>query len=98
MTASLLTNPAVWNEHDYVAALFIRDFIETGLSLLDKSMVSAAQKLVSLADTEYISFTRDGYRALLGRAAQIETEDRGWWWDRIPTSGPVSDQLTSNYK
>jgi hypothetical protein len=91
--ASLLTNPSVWNEHDYVAALFIRDFVEAGLSLLDNSLVSVAQQLISRVDAEYMSFTQAGCRELLARVAQIDTANRGWWWDRMPTSGPVFDQL-----
>jgi hypothetical protein len=97
LTASLSTNPAVWNEHDYVAALFIRDFVETGLSLLGGGLVSTAQRLVAQADAEFNSFTQDGYLALLAQVAQVGAEDRGWWWDRIPTAGPVWDHLTNNY-
>lgn len=90
-------NPVSWNEHDYVAALFIRDFVEKGLSGLDDLLVQAVSGLISKIDMEYMSFTQSGHRIVLSRVANVDTDARGWWWDRIPQSGPILDRLNRFY-
>lgn len=98
LTASRLATPYVWNEHDYVAALFVRDFVDAGLSQLSEELSIVVGELISPIDSEYVSFTQGGYRNMLARVAGIDTNSRGWWWDRIPTSGPVLDELNRHYK
>lgn len=86
-----------WNEHDYVAALFIRDFIQEGILELSGSVRTAVEKLVEQGDEEYLSFTRPGYLATLSRVAEIDPAARGWWWDRAPTSGAIAENLNRFY-
>ena len=97
---SLSTNPTLWNEHDYVAALGIRDFVEKGLTTLDVDLDGIARALVSRVDVEYVSFTQEqeGSRDLLSRVAEVEPVGREWWWNRIPKVGFILDALNRNYR
>jgi hypothetical protein len=90
-------NPNIWNEHDYVAALGIRDFVERGIGVLDSDLSKVARELVSQVDSEYISFTQDGYRDLLGRVAGLGLAKNDWWWDRVPREGFILGNI-NNYR
>ncbi len=90
-------DPYRWNEHDYVAALFIRDFIQEGILELSGPLRTAVEKLVAQGDEEYLSFTQPGYRTILSRVAEVDPAERGWWWDRAPTSGSIAENLNRFY-
>jgi hypothetical protein len=97
---SLSKNPDLWNEHDYVAALGIRDFLERGLAIAGSDIREITREVVSRADAEYVSFTqeKEGGCELLSRVANVESVGREWWWNRIPKSGFILDNLNMNYR
>jgi hypothetical protein len=77
----------LWGIDDLVAAYLIRDRI-------DRAMASIEQRpphSVRLADAMLQSFTEesDGSWAELSG----EPSKAGWWWLRVPTSGPIYEQL-----
>lgn len=81
-----------WNAHDYVASLVIRGFAQRALDHLDKHLQSRVRRTVARFDELLLSFTEPDVRGLLRRFAAEDADER-WWWDRIPTSGPVHDEL-----
>lgn len=95
---SLSTSPNLWNEHDYVAALGIRDFVERGLAVLDPDLGGITRELVSRVDGEYISFTQEGSRDLLARVAGVHVASREWWWNRIPQEGFILENMNRHYR
>lgn len=71
---------------DYLAEMSAR--ASTGLRrALDERMTSVDQtfRAATVEDTD----------VSLGRFYRIESRD-GWWWRRRPSTGPLSDRLTSN--
>lgn len=82
----------VWNAHDYVAALVIRGFAERGLDQLDHGLRARAGAAVRRFDEQLRGFTEPDSRGLLRRFAAQDAGNE-WWWERIPTSGPVRDDL-----
>lgn len=93
----LSTNPSLWNEHDYVAALGIRDFVEKGFAMLDDDLDAVAREIVSRADAEYLSFTAEGGRDLLMRVAGVDVTSQGWWWNRQPQRGLILENMNRYY-
>lgn len=79
-----------WNEHDYVAALFLRDNLESGLRTSEDDR---ARKAVDKVDASFRSFTGEGPAELLPRLADVSPDNRGWWWRRVPLTGPVARDL-----
>jgi hypothetical protein len=84
-----------WNVFDYVAALIVRDFTADGLGLLTGEALSEAGRIVTETDEILKSLTvADGQGLLLNFAAEDAGE--GWWWKRIPASGPIHEQLLAS--
>jgi hypothetical protein len=86
-----LADGDVWNAHDYVAALVVRGFAERALDQLDPPLRTAATAAVARFDAELVTATEPDQRGLLRRFAP----DAGaqWWWQRIPRTGPVREDL-----
>jgi len=84
---------SVWGAHDLIAADSLRDFIARGLESIPER--GSRNYLVALdeADSRFLSYTEvDELGALLrldGGAPKV----RGWWWTRIPRSGPIRRDL-----
>lgn len=88
------TDHTVWNEHDLVGSLFIRDFLQQALDALPAPLRERlASGSVDAADERFRSYTVADPDGRLGRVAGIESAGRGWWWRRVPESGPVVQDL-----
>lgn len=81
-----------WTAHDYVAALIIRDVVERSLRLLPREVEDHAFTLVTKYDELLRSFTEPDQTGILQRFAPDEWGS-GWWWQRLPQSGPVRQEL-----
>lgn len=80
-----------WNAWDYVAALVLRELCET--HLLKSGRAGAdARRIVAATDELLRSFTEDDPRGAVRRFADDDA-GAGWWWSRIPTSGPIRTEL-----
>jgi len=86
----------VWTEHDLVAAMFIRDFVEDALGLLRPELAAKVMPWVERTDDRFRSYTAEDSGERVAKVAQIDTAGRGWWWFRVPTSGPIVQDL-ANY-
>lgn len=87
------TDHSVWTEHDFAATLFQRDFLEQALTRLRPVVADKLRPYVTRTDDRFRSFTEDDSGELMARIAGVEPGTRGWWWYRVPTSGPIAQDL-----
>jgi hypothetical protein len=83
-----------WTPYDLVAALYIRDFVERGLRGLPPDLAAAARRAIDPVDAAFTGFTAPDSEGMLRR--WLPPEERpgdGWWWGRVPTTGPVAHDL-----
>lgn len=88
------TDHSVWTEHDFAGALFQRDFLETALSRLSPPVVGKLRPYVEKTDERFRSFTTDDSGDRMARVAGVGASGRGWWWYRVPSSGPIAEDLS----
>ncbi len=86
----------VWTEHDLVAAMYIRGFAEDAVSLLRPDLATKVRVWLAQIDDRFRSFTAEDSGERVAKVAGIDTAGRGWWWFRVPTSGPIVQDL-ANY-
>ncbi|MEV6031476.1 hypothetical protein AB0L65_10030 [Nonomuraea sp. NPDC052116] len=84
-------NPRVWGAHDLPAALYIRDRVEQALAEPDAPQ--EAREVVAAADARFAAATRAGGRRLISLLLNEDLTGKAWWWDRVPTSGPIIEEL-----
>lgn len=87
-----LESVIVWGMYDLVAALFLRDRLERGL--VAAGCTSRVPAMVRAADELFLSFTTDDEAGLVSKLEPV-APDASWWWRRIPTCGPVAEELAS---
>ncbi|MDQ3788230.1 MAG: hypothetical protein M3422_13440 [Actinomycetota bacterium] len=87
------TDRSVWTEHDLAAALFKRDFVADALGRLRKDLADRLAIYISEADDRFRSFTNDDSGERMAEIAEVDLSGRGWWWFRVPTSGPIAEDL-----
>jgi hypothetical protein len=87
------TDHSVWTEHDFAGALFQRDFLDTALSRLDPVVAGKLRPYVEKTDERFRSFTVDDSGDRMARVAGVGASGRGWWWYRVPSSGPIAEDL-----
>lgn len=87
------TDRSVWNEHDLAGALFLRDSLEAATDLLSAALAAKVRGMVEPADTRYRDFTVPDTGERMATIAEVDGVDRGWWWFRVPSSGPIAEDL-----
>ncbi len=82
----------VWNAHDYVAALVVRRLAQHALDQMESPLREAATAAITRTDQRLRDFTRADERGVLRRFA---ADDAGpeWWWELVPSTGPVAEEL-----
>jgi len=90
---STLEDHSVWGAHDYAAALHLRDGVARGLNTLPDEGRFDAISLVRSVDEIFMQFTEPDIACLVVRFLATDECRREWWWYRIPTRGPVRDEL-----
>lgn len=80
-----------WNAWDYVAALVLRELCEIHLVKSSNAGVDA-MRVLAATDEVLRSFTEDDPRGVVRRFA-ADDAGTGWWWSRIPASGPIRTEL-----
>ncbi len=78
-----------WTPHDFVAALYIRTFVQDGLEKLPPGTVTVAERALAPVDEEFRAFTEHDDANLLEPWLTGDLLGAGWWWQRIPREGPV---------
>jgi hypothetical protein len=84
---------SVWTEHDFAAALHMRDFVQTALDRLPPTLRERMQQVVAGTDEQFRSYTVDDPRGRMATVAGVDLAGRGWWWRRVPGTGPIAEDL-----
>jgi hypothetical protein len=84
-----------WGVDDYVATLFIRDFLADALEDSEAAAAQALAAAVAPTDEAFRQFTQPDPERSVWRATRFE-EGTGWWWRRIPRHGPVLEELRAS--
>ncbi|MGW4769837.1 hypothetical protein ACWEO2_17550 [Nocardia sp. NPDC004278] len=87
------TDRTVWNEYDLNAAFIIRDLLESAINSLPAPLGAKMNSYVSEADDRFMSITVEDSGKRMAAVANIDTTGRGWWWFRVPDSGPIVEDL-----
>jgi hypothetical protein len=87
------TDHRVWNEHDLAGALFLRDRLERTLNELPVALVERMRSYVAEADDQFRSYTVTDTGIRIAKIAGETTTEKGWWWFRVPRSGPIAQDL-----
>lgn len=83
----------VWNEHDLCAALIIRDCLQLAIDGLPAEVASKATEYAATVDESFRSYTVADSGRRMAAVAEMGLRDRGWWWFRVPDSGPIVQDL-----
>ncbi|WKX73554.1 hypothetical protein [Streptomyces sp. XD-27] len=83
----------VWGAYDLLAALSLRDFVARGLGKLDPDCSTAAAAAVRDVDEKFLSYTEQDDCQRIKKLDDSIGEGRGWWWKRIPVSGPIRREI-----
>ncbi|WP_190816524.1 hypothetical protein [Saccharopolyspora pogona] len=84
---------SVWVAHDLVAALSLRDFVQKGRDLLDSVLRDKVDRHLDQVDSRFLDITEEDARNLVGVVAERDVTTKGWWWHRIPDSGPMREDI-----
>ncbi len=92
------SDPGSWTVWDYISALLARDRIADITTLIPDSLGSKIRAWVEKKpDAKLCSFTQVDNSGIFSRfASEIAEEDlfsKDWWWNRVPVSGPVHEDL-----
>ena len=91
------SDPETWTAWDYIATLLLRDHIEEAIASVSDPLGSKIRVWIKMVDAELCSFTQTDDSGIFARfASEAATEDlfsKGWWWSRVPVSGPVREEL-----
>lgn len=83
----------VWGAYDLLAALSLRDFVARGLGELDPGYSMAAAAAVRDVDERFLSYTERDDSQRIKKLDDSIGEGQGWWWKRIPVSGPIRREM-----
>jgi hypothetical protein len=87
------TDRTVWNEHDLAGSLHQRDFLERAMAQLPAELRERLAAWVAGVDDRFRSYTVDDSDGKMAKVAEVELGGRGWWWRRVPDSGPIVEDL-----
>ena len=84
----------VWNEYDLCATLAIRDYLDAAINNLPAPLAVKVSKYSAGSDRRYRSITVTDSGKRMAAVAEVDPSGRGWWWYRVPDSGPILEDLT----
>jgi hypothetical protein len=84
---------SVWNEHDLAGSLFARDFLQEAIDGLPQPLRDRLAGWVAGVDERFRSYTVDDPRERMAKVAETDLAGRGWWWRRVPATGPIAEDL-----
>lgn len=82
-----------WTEHDYLAALHLRDRVASALEEVPTTERHLAERVLLEVDARFDGFTGPDEERLLARVLPGEELGTSSWWQRIPLRGPVFEGL-----
>ena len=91
---SLKSTGSVWSLYDLIASLIRRDAIERTINSQLRS--DARISILKAIDELFESFTRQiEFDVAALPDADPEPHDQNWWWNRIPSAGPLAREASS---
>jgi hypothetical protein len=84
---------SVWGAHDLVAAVSLRSFLQEGLDELEPELRRRVERVMGEVDERFQSYTEVDEFGLLEQIDGRSNPSRGWWWRRIPKTGPAREEL-----
>lgn len=94
---SLAESPSAWGAFDYHAALILRDSVEDCMETIEKRYLDVMQSDITPVDNKFLAFTRvdekGDFKKFLARCDIEPSRSTGWWWQRIPKSGPALEEI-----
>lgn len=92
-----IADAKIWGAHDLVAAQYMRNHLEDCLQQVPEWLRSKVVEQVARIDDRFMSFTKPDDDNMLARFDEYSVSAPGWWWHRIPVSGPVLEDLLGNW-
>jgi hypothetical protein len=77
----------------WAAMLSTRDRVEALLPHVPPHLLGRIKELLVRIDEQYKAATMEDVEGVLVTAAEVEPEQLGWWWRRLPAGG--SDRFVS---
>jgi hypothetical protein len=88
-----LDDPATWGGHDYIGTLYWRSHVAAAIQQAPDDVRDVMLDRVAPADEAFMSFTEPDLRGLVSRFANEQPPDSGWWWQRLPRTGPAREEM-----
>jgi hypothetical protein len=82
-----------WTAHDLVASLVLRERIAASVGEQPTEIQSAAAEYLSGPDDLFSAISVEDRRGTVRRFADDVGSTSGWWWSRLPRSGPIRIEL-----
>lgn len=90
---SSLDDPATWGGHDYIGALHWRSHVAAALQQAPADVRDLMLERVASVDEAFMSFTEPDSQYLVSRFANEQPPGSGWWWHRLPRTGPAREEM-----
>lgn len=87
-------DPKIWIEHDYVAALVIRDVLAKAVVLVQPEYRPGIKDVIDEVDQRFRDFTEYESTGIAQRVYGEVVDDPGWWWLTIPKRGIIRDLMS----
>jgi hypothetical protein len=84
---------SVWGAHDFIAALYLRDFVEAGIPDIPEGSSQSVERVIAESDERFRSYTEIDELGWVEHVDGRPDPSRGWWWRRIPIRGPTRKEL-----
>lgn len=82
-----------WVAHDFVATLFMRDFLCDVIELLPAGLAAKLRAVVAPIDERFASVTDADDRGLAAMLASTDSDKTAWWWQRLPQAGLMREEF-----
>lgn len=90
---SSLDDPSTWGGHDYIGTLHWRSHVAAAIQQAPAEVRDLMLERVASVDDAFMSFTEPDRRGVVSRFANEQPPDSGWWWQRLPRTGPAREEI-----
>jgi hypothetical protein len=90
---SSLDDPSTWGGHDYIGTLHWRSHVNAAIQQTPAKVRDLMLERVAVVDEAFLAFTEPDTQGLVNRFANEQPPDSGWWWQRLPRTGPAREEI-----
>jgi hypothetical protein len=83
----------IGDERELAGSLLLRDFLQEALDGLRPPLRERLTDWVAGVDDRYRALTVDDPAGRMALVAAVDPTGRGWWWRRLPDTGPIAEDL-----